>query len=142
MPSDATLRQVCRYLDERRLLTTEVFVLKPGYQRVEIRADVVALDTADAAQVHADVVKTLVEYFHPLRGGDSGLGWPFGGTIHHSRVYQRILTVAGVARIDRLTIVLDDEEHGDCTDVPIARHGLLYSAEHTIVVMQDSGDDV
>jgi predicted phage baseplate assembly protein len=141
MPSDATLRQVCRYLDERRLLTTEVFVLKPGYQHVEIRAEIVALDNADAAGVHDDVVKTLVDYFHPLRGGENGLGWPFGSTIHHSRVYQRVLAVPGVARIERLNIVLDDEEHGDCTDVPIARHGLLFSTEHTIVVTQDSGEE-
>ena len=134
MPSDGTLRAVCRYLDERRLLTTEVFVLKPQYQRVEVRGDIVVHDAADAAQVHAGIVVSLVDYFHPLRGGDKANGWPFGGTIHYSRVYQRVFSVPGVASISRLTIVLDDEEQRECTDVPIARNGLLYSTEHAISV--------
>jgi predicted phage baseplate assembly protein len=140
-PSDGTLRQVCRYLDERRLLTTEVFVLKPEYQKVEVRGDIVALDTADAARVHDEVVQALVEYFHPLRGGDKGLGWPFGGTIFYSRVYQRVFSVAGVGSIERLTIFLDRKEYENCTDVPIARHGLLYSIDHTITVVQGTGEE-
>ena len=74
-----------------------------------------------------------------LRGGDNGRGWPFGGTIFYSRVYQRVFGVAGVASITRLTIVLDEEEQIVCTDVKIAPHGLLYSTEHTISVGQDAG---
>jgi len=141
MPSDGTLRSVCRFLDDRRLITTEVFVLKPHYQRVEVRGDIVAADAADAAQVHQNVVASLVEYFHPLRGGEKGGGWPFGAPIHYSRVYQRVFAVAGVASIARLVIVLDGEEQRECTDVPIERHGLLYSTEHSISVSYSSGED-
>ena len=39
-PSEGTLRTVCAYLDQRRLLTTELYVIKPTYQRVEIHAEV------------------------------------------------------------------------------------------------------
>lgn len=134
MPSDGTLRSVCRYLDERRLLTTEVFVLKPQYKTVEVQADIVALDTADAAKVHEDIVTTLGDYFHPLRGGDEGSGWPFGGTIFYSRVYQRVFSVPGVASITRLTITFDDGDPVECADVPIAPHGLLLSLEPQIAV--------
>jgi predicted phage baseplate assembly protein len=142
MPSDGTLRTVCRYLDDRRLLTTEVFVLKPRYQTVQIQAEVVALDTADAAQVHEQIVTSLVDYFHPLRGGDNGRGWPFGGTIHYSRVYQRVFSVPGVGSITRLAIVLDGDMQEECKDVPIARYGLLQSTEHTISVGYDVTEDM
>jgi hypothetical protein len=141
MPADGTLRSVCRYLDERRLITTEVFVLKPQYQQVEVHGEVVALDTADAAQVHQGIVTSLVDYFHPLRGGDDKQGWPFGGTIHYSKVYQRVFGVPGVASITRLTIVLDGEEQDECTDVPIARNGLLSSVEHAISVGYDVSEE-
>lgn len=134
MPADGTLRTVCRYLDERRILTTEVLVLKPSYQKVEVRAELVASDSADAALVHDEVVQALTDYFHPLRGGEDRQGWPFGGTIFYSRVYQRVFGVAGVDSITRLTLVLDDVEQTACTDVAIAPHGLLYSIGHTIVV--------
>jgi len=141
IPSDGTLRSVCRFLDQRRLITTEVFVLKPHYQKVEIRGDIVAAESADAAQVHEEVVASLIEYFHPLRGGENGGGWPFGGTIHYSRVYQRVFAVPGVESIARLVIVLDDEEQRECADVAIERHGLLYSTDHSISVAYDASED-
>jgi predicted phage baseplate assembly protein len=142
MPSDGTLRSVCRFLDERRLITTEVFVLKPNYQKVEVLGEVVAAESADAAQVHEEVVASLIEYFHPLRGGESGSGWPFGGTIHYSRVYQRVFAVPGVASIVRLVIVLDGEEQRECADVPIERNGLLYSTDHAVSVAYDASEDL
>ena len=106
-----------------------------------MRAEITLLGSADGAEVHDAVVSALVDYFHPLRGGEEGLGWPFGGTIHYSRVYQRVFSVPGVASVSRLVIVLDDEEQPECTDVPIAAHGLLYSREHTIVILPDDGED-
>lgn len=141
MPADGTLRTVCRYLDERRILTTELFVLKPNYQQVEVRAEVVVSDTADAALVHDEVARTLTDYFHPLRGGEEQHGWPFGGTIFYSRVYQRVSGIAGIGSITKLMIVIDDLEQPACTDVPIASHGLLYSIGHTIVAGYATAED-
>ena len=134
MPSEGTLRTVCAYLDARRVLTAELFVMKPSYQQVRIRADIVAKDNADLAEVHDNITKKLVDYFHALRGGEDGQGWSFGGMIHYSRVYQHVFGVPGVASISELVIALDDEKMKECTDVPIAANGLLYSGEHEISV--------
>ena len=98
-PSEGTLRTVCAYLDQRRLLTTELYVIKPTYQRVEIHADVIVDDNADLAEVKTGVEQTIKDYFHPLKGGEDGQGWPFGGTIYYSRVNQRVFTVPGVQSI-------------------------------------------
>ena len=112
MPSEGTLRTVCAYLDQRRLLTTELYVIKPTYQQVEVQGEVIVNDNADLAEVNERIEKTLLDYFHPLKGGEDGLGWPFGGTIFYSRVYQRVFTVPGVQSIQRLVIVLDGEATG------------------------------
>jgi predicted phage baseplate assembly protein len=133
-PSEGTLRTVCAYLDRRRLLTTEVYVIGPTYQRVEIDADVTARDDADLAAVNDGIIQALRAFFDPLHGGDDGAGWPFGGTIRFSKVYQRVFTVSGVDSIERLTIELDGETMEDCKDVPIAANALLYSTTHTIDV--------
>ncbi|MDT4936845.1 MAG: hypothetical protein QOG80_516, partial [Pseudonocardiales bacterium] len=77
VPSEGTLRTVCAYLDERRLLTTELYVAAPIYQRVSITVSLIADDTADLAQVQRDVEAGLLAYFHPLTGGDAGTGWGF-----------------------------------------------------------------
>ena len=103
-PSEGTLRTVCAYLDQRRLLTTELYVIGPTYQQVEIHVEVIVNDNADLAEVNEGIDQTLLEYFHPLTGGDDGQGWPFGGTIFFSRVNQRVFTVTGVQSITRLVI--------------------------------------
>ncbi len=133
-PSDGTLRTVCAYLDQRRLLTTELYVIRPTYQQVEIHVEVIVTDNADLAEVHEGIEQTLLEYFHPLKGGDDGQGWAFGGTIFFSRVNQRVFTVTGVQSITRLVILLDGEEMPDCTDIPITDGALLYSTQHDVQV--------
>jgi len=133
-PSEGTLRTVCAYLDQRRLLTTELYVIKPGYQRVEIRAEIIANDNADLAEVKEALDQSLLDYFHPLKGGEDGLGWPFGGTIYYSRVNQRCFTIPGVQSVASLVIVLDGEEVPPCTDVTINEAGLLFATEHQIQV--------
>jgi predicted phage baseplate assembly protein len=133
-PSEGTLRTVCAYLDQRRLLTTEVYVIRPTYQQVEIRAEVIVKDDADLAEVHEGIEKSLLTYFHPLTGGEDGQGWLFGGTIFYSRVYQRVFTITGVQSIQRLAILLDGEEAPACTDVSIKAGALVYSMEHHVQV--------
>lgn len=134
MPSEGTLRTVCAYLDQRRLLTTELYVIKPTYQRVEIQGEVIVNGNADLAEVNERIEKTLLDYFHPLKGGEDGLGWPFGGTIFYSRVYQRVFTVPGVQSIQRLVIVLDGEQQEECRDAPIQEDALVYSTQHNVQV--------
>jgi predicted phage baseplate assembly protein len=133
-PSEGTLRTVCAYLDQRRLLTTELYVIKPSYQEVEIQTEVVADDNADLASVKKGVEQTIKDYFHPLKGGEDGQGWPFGGTIFYSRVSQRIFTVPGVQSIKRLVIFLDGNEAQFCSDVTINEAGLLFSTSPQIEV--------
>jgi predicted phage baseplate assembly protein len=132
LPSEGLLRTVCAYLDQRRLLTTELYVMKPTYQQVSIRTEIVVTDEADLAEVSKEIVTKLLDYFHPLRGGENKDGWPFGGTIYYSRVYQRVFGVEGVASITSLTITIDGDEKPACTDVPIAPHALVFSTEHTV----------
>lgn len=134
MPSEGTLRTVCAYLNQRRLLTAELYVIRPTYRKVEVRVQVIAENNADLAEVKEGVGEALLNYFHPLRGGEDGQGWPFGGDIYFSLVYRHVLTVTGVQRIERLVILLDGEEIEECTDVPIPDGQLLYSTQHDVQV--------
>jgi predicted phage baseplate assembly protein len=134
MPSEGTIRSVCALLNRSRLLTTEVYVIPPTYHEVSVTAELVASPTADLGIVKEAVHEALITYFHPLRGGDNGLGWPFGGDIFFSRVYQRMQDVAGVERIERVIITLDGESAEECKDVPIPDGALLFSTTHDVEV--------
>jgi predicted phage baseplate assembly protein len=131
-PSEGLLRTVCACLDSRRTLTAELFVMKPQYQEVSVSVDLIVEDDADVTEVAERLEQSLLDYFHPLRGGDTGQGWPFGGTIFYSKVYQRIFADRDVASISTLVISIDGEERPPCTDVPIAPHALVFSIAHSI----------
>ncbi len=136
LPGPRTLRAVCKCLNEVRLVTTEVFVVPPTYREVRIETSIIAQPQADLATVKQAVEENLVRFFHPLRGGEDGLGWEFGYTIFYSQVYRIIIQTDGVDRIDNndLTIYLDGRRQEFCRDVPINRGELLFSGEHEIGV--------
>ena len=134
IPSEGTLRTVCAYLNQRRLLTTELYVIKPTYLQVVITANVIAQNNADLGEVKQAIDSRLLEYFHPLKGGETGQGWPFGGDIYFSLVYRRVLEVAGVSRIESIVIAVDGKEALECTDVTVPDGALVYSTEHDIQV--------
>jgi predicted phage baseplate assembly protein len=139
-PSDGLLRTVCAYLETRRLLTTELFVVGPKYVEVSVEAEVVAGDTADTGQVKQDIEAALATYLHPLTGGDQGTGWPFGGALRYSKVVNRVFGVAGVESVASLVLIVDGERQPECRDVaiePIAPHALVFSTTHTITVLTE-----
>ena len=119
-PSAALLRAVCGYLDARRLLGTELFVVAPTYIAVSISATVVVQDDASAATVREGVEAALTAYLGPLTGGDDGGGWPFGGAIRYSKLVQRVFSVAGVDSVPGMVLTVDGEQKPECRDVPIS----------------------
>lgn len=122
---------VLRYLDERRLVTTQVFVRGAEFRRITIDATLVVERGASLAGTRTAALDAVQRYFHALVGGD-GTGWPFGGRVSYSGVFERLLEVRGVARVDRLRMRLDDGEWVECADLPIAPGQLLFSGEHVI----------
>lgn len=134
MPSEATMQTVCAYLNQRRLLTTEVFVAPPKYKQVKIEATVFAKSTANPAVVKTAIEKALNRYFHPLTGGADEQGWPLGGDILYSEVFRVALQVDGVQTIDDLRIIVDGERKGRCESAEIPKDYLVFSDGHEITV--------
>jgi predicted phage baseplate assembly protein len=123
-PSPGLLRTVCAFLDQRRVITTELYVIGPTYSSVDIAIEVVAEADADVAVVQQTVETAITTFLDPLHGGSDGLGWPFGGTVFFSDIY-RCATVPGVLRIAALTITLDGTDYPPCSDVTIPAGNLL-----------------
>ena len=81
LPSDSTLASVAQYLDQRRLLTTELFIAPPQYVQIRINLIVEAKPGTDPAQLQIAIVAALNAYLNPLTGADDQQGWPMGGTV-------------------------------------------------------------
>lgn len=129
IPNQTTLQAVCAYIDQHRLLTSEVYVAGPVYRKVRISVQLIVDSGMDLATVKNNVQAMLTNFFHPLTGGSDGTGWPFGGTIYYSDVYRSISAIDGVVRIqdNQLLIYLDDQLQVFCRDVAINPGELLFT---------------
>jgi predicted phage baseplate assembly protein len=130
MPSPGLLRTVCAYLDQRRLVATELYVIAPTYVPVTIALQVLAQPDADTAAVEQGVETALTTYLDALAGGSvdpatPGTGWPFGGTIYFVNVLRVASQVTDVIRVADLTITLNGVPAPACTDVSIPTGALL-----------------
>jgi predicted phage baseplate assembly protein len=134
MPNETTLAAVCAYLNQHRLLTSEVYVVPPKYHLVRIEADIIVQRQADLAEVSNALHEKLLNYLNPLKGGPDGTGWEFGRDIFYSDIYRIILEDAGVDRIrnNQLVIWLDGQRNDFCRDVAIEDGALVYSTDHDL----------
>ena len=135
IPSDSTLASVAAYLDQRRLLTTELFIAPPQYVQIRVNTIVEAKLGTEPAQLQLAIVAALNAYLNPLTGGDDQQGWPMGGTVVYSSVYRVVLQVPGVQSIDLLQIFSDGNLQPAFQNVTIPPDRLVYSDGHDVQVL-------
>jgi predicted phage baseplate assembly protein len=103
VPTPSFLRAVCAELDQHRLVTTEVHVVAPQYMRLcHVYCRVKARVGYTRLQLRDLVSAALATYLDVLRGGDNGLGAPFGGQVHIADLIALVLRSEGVERADEL----------------------------------------
>jgi hypothetical protein len=132
MPSRAMLDAVARYLEPRRLVTSELFVAPPRYRRIVVLATL-HLDCevdADATQSHARA--TLDAFFDPLTGGPDGGGWPIGRTVYRSEVLALLAGLPGVHRVTEFGLRGPGDDAPRCDNIELCPYELVVPGRHRI----------
>lgn len=139
-PVESLLRTICNHLDQRRMLTTELYVIGPVYVPVELRLAAVIRPGTDAAEASNALVDAMRKFFHPVHGGNDGKGWPFGGKIRYADLYRAALD-AGIARLDDVEIIRQGQPFGQCMDVPIPAHNLIELVDVSVTMVEDMAEE-
>lgn len=109
LPKSMLAQKVRSYLDEHRLITTKINVIEPTYTDISIDAEV-------TLELHKMFVLSemrnrleweLRDFFHPLKGGPKGDGWPMGRPVHISEIYYLIEKIEGVDYVNK--VILNNE---------------------------------
>jgi hypothetical protein len=95
-----------RFLDQRRLVGTRIFVQAPRLVFVSIDARVTVLSDRDAAEMKKAIETRIRAFLGVLRGGPDGTGWPLGGNLYRSKLYRLIEDMDGVDFVDEVTLTL------------------------------------
>ena len=107
LPAPELLRRVQDFLDERRLVTTRVRVVKPRYVELSVRIGVVlkrGRGGAASERIKADIERVVRTLLHPLFGGGDGRGWPFGRAVHKSDLFRVIEELDGIDFVQDLDL--------------------------------------
>ncbi|MEB3260936.1 MAG: hypothetical protein VKP63_09955 [Cyanobacteriota bacterium] len=103
VPSPSFLREVCRHLDQHRLVTTEVHVVPPQYLRLcRVYCRVRPRVGYTRQQLRDRVADALASFLDVLVGGPDGQGAPFGGQVHIADLIALVLRTEGVERVEEL----------------------------------------
>ncbi|MGA9582590.1 MAG: putative baseplate assembly protein [Allosphingosinicella sp.] len=99
-PDRTMLESVYAWLDQRRPLATELYVIAPEYVAMGVSAAVEIVDPGQRDSVLEQVAETIRLHLWPLAGGGpDGQGWPLGRTVDDRLVETAIARVPGVRSV-------------------------------------------
>jgi predicted phage baseplate assembly protein len=102
-PDLSLLRQVAQYLDLRRLVTTELYVIPPTYRPIVVSVGLAVRTGYQVDAVRRWVEQILRQYLAPLPpSGPDGAGWPLGRTVRRAELEAVVVQVEGVEYVNNL----------------------------------------
>ncbi|QUQ63886.1 putative baseplate assembly protein [Kutzneria sp. CA-103260] len=113
LPDKGLLSRVAAYLDARRLLTTELYVIPPTYVKIAVSIGVHVHDgfQVDAVRRWAELI--VRQFLAPVPPyGPDGNGWPLGRTIRAAELQAVAVQVDGVDYLENL-ILATQQDNGD-----------------------------
>lgn len=133
---EGDIERLTAYLNERRLLTTRLFISSPAYRWVAARVQLRASMDVDPEVVEQETLARLYRFLNPLTGGQDGKGWPFGRELYLSDVYQSLQGMANVQFIRSVELYETEPGGGPEGDtkesVTVLRHGVIVSGRHEV----------
>ena len=105
MPDHGLLRQVAELLDQRRLVTTELYVIPPTYKKISLSVGVQVRDGYQVDAVRRWVELILRQYLAPVPPyGPDGGGWPLGRAVRRAELEAVAVQVDGVDYLQGLKL--------------------------------------
>jgi hypothetical protein len=110
LPNRLFLKTVCDYLDERRLVTTEIYVRGPEYVPVALSVGIEVRAGYFRDQVIQAVRERLQLYLSSLPpGGPEESGWPLNKLLHEKDLEAVVTRVAGVEFVNSMELGVGSE---------------------------------
>lgn len=134
MPDLGLLRRVAGYLDVRRPVTSELYVIPPEYVRVAVSVGVEVREGYQVDAVRRWVEQILRQYLSavPPGGPDAG-GWPLGREIRAAELEAVAVQVEGVELAVGTRLATVDPTVVERARVPLAPWQLVELTEVTVV---------
>lgn len=141
-----------RFLNQRRLITTRLHVVEPSVVQVTVSATLYLHDSASFRTVQAEANRRIQAFFAPQNSQEywQGQGYPFGGDIYISEIYQLLDNLPGVDYVENVSLTgfdahrklfNDQNQHeDDYIGVAVYPHELVEVRVDRITTLQRFGE--
>ena len=138
VPDRLLIKDVCTWLDARRLVTTELYVIAPTYVPIAVAVGVAIKPGYGVEAVRRWVELVVRQYLAPLPPyGPDGQGWPLGRQVYGPELEAAALQVEGVAYLEGLEVAwLDGTTWQTAPHTPILLQPWEVPELRTITVVQ------
>jgi baseplate J-like protein len=137
VPERSTLAAVCAWLDAKRLVTTELYVIPPTYHKVAVAVGIHTQPGFGVDAVRRWVELVIRQNLAPLPPfGPTGDGWPLGRRVYGPELEAAALQVEGVEYLEGLTVVGSSDGGATWTEqspIELAPYEVPELAEITVV---------
>ncbi|HEY5186813.1 MAG TPA: baseplate J/gp47 family protein [Actinomycetes bacterium] len=132
-PTAGVLGSVLRYLERRRLVTTQVKVMAACYDEISVSGTLVATEDADAGVLVEAAELAVDAYLHPLHGGRDGRGYPIGRPVYLVDVMTLLTSLPEVSAVTDFGLAFAGDEPG-CANLPLCPQCLPAPGKHQFTV--------
>ncbi|HEY4241163.1 MAG TPA: putative baseplate assembly protein [Kofleriaceae bacterium] len=137
------IEAVHAWLDDRRPLATELYVIGCEYIPLAVSAGVTLRDGAPRDEVLAGVRDAIRRFLWPLMpGGPDGTGWPLGRTVKQRELEVVVAQVGGVSEVTSVNLFM--QENSAWTKVPGSPAAQIaldpWQLPEVLAVIADVGD--
>lgn len=113
LPDQLFIDTVCKYLDPKRLVTTEVHICGPKYVPLWVSVGIEVIEGMDISPVIENVKKEIRDFLSPIKGGFEGKGWPLKKVVEAMEVLTVATRVNGVSKVNKVLLM---DENGSKTE--------------------------
>ncbi len=148
VPSSELKRRVETYLKDRCSNVMTLNVIPPSYIKIDVSAVLVTKTIESKPVIEYEARKKIVEFLHPLTGGEDGNGWEFGSVPCISDIYSIFERINYVDYVKKVTVVLQAEGSSKVvvlTDtsniIKLPEYVLPFSGKHTITAQWEPEEE-
>ena len=120
------------------MVGARVVVESATYIPMSIVARMRAKPRYDPRKVEADALAALYGWFHPVRGGPDGTGWPFGRAVAPGEAYAILNRLPGVEAVEEVRLYpalpLENRREAQVPGISPGPSELVFSWEHQVQV--------
>lgn len=133
VPTVELLKRVRAYLNQRRLVSTVVNVVRPSYVECSLRIEIVCSQSGASDKIKKNIEREVRRFLHSLKGWRGGKGWPFGRSLLKVDLYQVVESVDGVDLVDKIRIFDEDKGGVEVEQLRVEEDQLVHLVNVTVV---------